>query len=350
MNLDLGNTLFRAWKITWHNKALWFFGFLAALASGGGSWNGGSRSSFNLPSSPSGYPRGVLPIPPQVGRWLDRLQQAGPTIIAIFLGVICVLLLLGLVIFLLALIGRGGLIGGAHLADANGHVTFGQAWGVGVHCLGRLFLINLPAWLLGLIIVLAFAAGLGVVALSLARAGAQGAMGMVLGVLACVVPVMCILVLLGILLAILIHFTQLAAVLEDLTPRAAYGRAWAVIKANIAPILILGIILLVIGAIFGIIIGLPALLIVAPLIVGIVGGAATRQGAPIAAGVAFALLCCGVYVPIALVLRSIFETWVLSAWTLAYQQFIGNTAASASPVVPASSAGTFPVVPSNPPN
>jgi hypothetical protein len=337
MNLDLGSTLSRAWKITWNNKILWFFGFLASLAGGGASYST-SAGQRNFPSGPSGLPSGTPNLPPQMGRWLEQLRQAGPMLIAIVLVVICLALIIGLVIFLLALVGRGGLIGGARLAQANGNVTFGEAWGAGTRYLGRLFLINLPALILGLIIAGAALGALAYVVFSLAGAEPGTFGGNMLGMVACLVPLFCIIAIVGVLLSILIHFAQLAAIVEDLTPRAAFSRAWTVIMGNIVGILLLGVILIVIGFVVGLILALPAAVIAGSLVLAVAGGAVMRQGAPIAASLAFALLCCAVYVPVAIVLRSILGTWTMSAWTLAYQQFIG---AGAAPVV------TYPVVPAD---
>ncbi len=339
MNIDFGQLLNRAWKITWNNKILWIFGVLAALGSGGGGGGGGGNSNFRTgPVQPS-------QLPGEWGRFLERLQQNGSTLIAISIAVICVFILIGLVIWLLSLIGRGGLIGGARLADANGRVAFGEAWSEGTRHLVRLVLLQIPLILLGLIVLLVVLVPVGLFVFSLVGSRAagefsQGQLGSLFAMLGCIFIVVCPLALVGILLRILIHFAQFAVVLEDQSPMAAYRRAWEVIKANIAPILILGIILIVAGFIIGLVISLPLLFVVVPMGAGFVASMALGQGAPIAAGIIFALVCCVVWVPVMLVLRGVFETWATSTWTLAYQQFIGPRADA--PAAP------YPVMPANP--
>jgi hypothetical protein len=333
MNLDLGNILSRAWKITWNNKILWLFGVLAALGSGGGG-NGGS-SNFNFRGNPSDLsPRGPN-LPPELERWFSDLRNVGPTILAIIIGVICVLFLIGLVVYVLSLLGQGGLIGGARLADANGHVTFGEAWELARRYAWRLFLINLPAILLGLlVVVIAIVTAVAVVGIFAGNAnpGPNSAIGVLIGVFACVVPLACVVGLVGLALRILIFFARFAVVLEDLAPMAALRRGWEILKSNFISILILGIILVIGGAVFGFIIALPLIVAVLPVVIGIIGTAATNQAMPLAAGGIFALVCCAVYVPVLIFLRGVFETWATSAWTLAYQQFIG--AHPAAPVAP----------------
>ena len=108
--MDFGATISRAFNIVLKHRALWVLGFLAALAGGGG---GGT--SFNLPSgrsvgSSTGTPSGQ--IPPEMQRFLDQLQQNSGAILAGAAGLICVLVLIGLVLRVISIIAEGGLIGG----------------------------------------------------------------------------------------------------------------------------------------------------------------------------------------------------------------------------------------------
>jgi hypothetical protein len=334
MNLDLGNILSRAWKITWNNKILWLFGVLAALNSGGGGGSG--NGNFNFRGTPSNYPSGGPNLPPEVGRWFSEFRNAGPTILAIIIGIICVLFLISLVVYILSLFGRGGLIGGARLADANGHITFGEAWALGRRYAWRLFIVDLPAVVLGILIVLIILIPvIGLITISGASVGdtpRNSMAGGLLALLACVVPLICIIGLAGLVLGILIFFARFAVVLEDLAPMAAFRRSWEIIKTNFVSILILGVILVVAGGVFGFIIALPLVLAVLPVVAGFVGTAVTQQAVSLAAGGVFALVCCAIYVPVLIFLRGVFETWATSAWTLAYQQFI--SAHPATPVAP----------------
>src|SRR5437867_2579364 len=131
MSLDFGAVLSRAWKITWDNKILWIFGILAGLGSGGGGYN--SNFSNLMPKGPGGRPN----LPPPLERFFNTVQP--PVLIAITGGLICLALIIGLVVLALSIIGRGGLIGGVQIAEANGKVTFGEAWQAGLSHFLNLF-------------------------------------------------------------------------------------------------------------------------------------------------------------------------------------------------------------------
>jgi hypothetical protein len=116
MNLDFGGTLRRAWQITWKHKVLWIFGILSALAGSRANLNfGGNRgprfnpNNFN-PNTPEAFP--------QLQRALPNLDQTA--IIAIVLGLVCVAAIIAITLYVLHVIGRGGLIGGIQLADSTG--------------------------------------------------------------------------------------------------------------------------------------------------------------------------------------------------------------------------------------
>jgi hypothetical protein len=113
----------------------------------------------------------------------------------------------------------------------------------------------------------------------------------------------------------------------------ALRRSWQVIRANVGPIIILGLILIVLGGILSFIIALPFFLAVVPVLIGMAGFANENQVVG-TGGIAFALVCCALYFPVALVLSGILETWRTAAWTLAYQQFTRSTAPGAQPPPP----------------
>jgi hypothetical protein len=319
MKLDFGAILSRAWKLTWENKVLWVFGILAALgngAAGGGGGSGGGGGGGGRDFGPGG-----VEVPPQVERFFDNPD---PRIIAVIIGVACVLVLIGLALFVLSIIGRGGLIGGIRLADDNGRVTFGEAWRVGLHNFWRVFLIGL---IVGVVVILL--AGLLLVPgifFSITIIG-----------LLCGLPLIFAFVVAAIVLGIVAYFAQMAAVIEDLSITTALNRAWEVIRANLGDIIVLGIILIVAQAVIGVVIALPLVLTLIPLAFAAFAFLNESQrvgvGGLIAAGVCFTA-----YLPVLIVLAGVLETWITSAWTLAYRQFIRPMAApgaQAAPIAPA---------------
>src|SRR5688500_4247405 len=113
MNLDIAGILGRAWRITWNNKALWLLGILASLAGGGVNFI--LHNNFRTDGTPGGQPGN---LPPELQQWLNQFEPN--VVLAIIAGLVCVGLLLTLAFIALSVIGRGGLIGGVQLANAQG--------------------------------------------------------------------------------------------------------------------------------------------------------------------------------------------------------------------------------------
>lgn len=318
MSIDFGGILTRAWQITWKHKVLWIFGILAGLANGASSSgsNSGYQFDYNDFQGAGGQPQ----LPLELQRFADQFDPN--TFVAIAIGLTCVALLIGLVLFVLSVIGRGGLIGGVQLAEANGAVTFGEAWGVGTSKFVTLFLIGL---LVGVVIFL-------LALLIIVPGTILSAVTFGIGLL-CFFPFLCVFIIVAILLGILTYFAQIAAVVENLGVMDALRRGWEIIRANVGSIIILGLILIVISAVLNFVIALPFFIAVAPALIGVIGFANENQVAGMG-GIAFALICCALYLPVALVLGGILETWVTASWTLAYQRFIRPTTPGAQPPPP----------------
>ncbi len=233
MNISYSSLLTKAWNITWKYKVLWFFGFLAALGGAGwGNSSGGSGPNFNFNfnsgTSSSNYRQGVYPrgdIPKEWQSAFDQLAKIDVnTWITVGVVAVCSLLLLGLVFWLLSIIGRGGLIGGILAADANGKVTFREAWDTGTRNFWRLFLIRLLTCGLGFI------------------------------------PMVCVSIIIGMVLKAWFAFMDYAVVAEKRGVGEAIGRSWTILRDNIGPAAILYIILF--GVSLGV--GLGLLILFAP--------------------------------------------------------------------------------------
>jgi len=316
MSLDFGAILTRAWKITWENKVLWIFGILAGLGSGGGSPDTGSRFS-NFGNGPDGQPP---ELPPRVEEFFNRFEPG--MVAAIIGGIICLAIIIFLVILALSIIGRGGLIGGVQIVEANGTVTFGEAWNAGLRHFWTLFLIGL---LVGVGIIV-----LGLILLVPGAILSAATMG--IGLL-CFFPLLCVFIIVAIILNIVAYFAQIAAVLEGLSVMEALRRSWELLRGNIGPIIILGIILAVVGFIINFVTFLPIILIVVPAMIGMIGLANESQAVG-TTSLAIAAACFCLYLPVLLVIGGILQTWVTSAWTLAYQQLTRPSASLGSMPAP----------------
>lgn len=303
--MDYSNLLTRAWRITWDHKILWLFGLLASLGQGGGGGGSGWRQSI-----PSGGGRGGPP-----GE-LNDLQGAFDRIPpAVWIGLAVVALLILLAVIVISTIGKGGLIGGIQIADAQGRVSFGEAWGQGLGNFGRIFLIGL---VLGL-------AGLALVLLTVVPGAVLTALTFGLGLI-CLIPLICAVVLAIIALGVVGNLAQIAAVLDQLSVTEAIGRAWSVITSNLGNVIVLAIILALVGGVAGFLIALPILAIVFPVMMGVLAGTLADSRGLAAGGFVLAGLCFLAYLPVLLVFQGILTTWTTSVWTLAYRQFTGRAA------------------------
>ena len=302
MNLDFGGVLRRAWQITWKHKILWIFGILSGLV-GRASYNGGGRPRFNpnnfVPNNPDAFPQ------------VRNLDQNA--IIAIALGLVCVGVIIAITLYVLHVIGRGGLIGGIQLADRTGQVSFGQAWGVGTQHFWTVLLIGLVVAIVALLI---------------------GSASFVAFLSVCLTPLACIGFLVIAVLGVFTYLAQIAAVTENLSVTDAFGRAWQVVQVNLGAVALMAVILVIVEAVAGFVIGLPFLFALAPLGVAV---AAYLSGAPQAATASaiVAGLCFVVWIPVAIILGGILETWVISTWTLTYQQLSGRPGSAVAPASPA---------------
>lgn len=297
MSLDYGNLLGRAWQITWKYKILWIFGILAGLGNGGGSPGGGGDRG---PSTNYQFNS------PQFEQWVNQIDRAA--MVAIVVGLLCLALLIAIVLIALQVIGRGGLIGGVLRAEAGQPVTFGDSWRAGLSKFWTLFLIGLVPSLFSLLTAVVVVAP-GVV-LSVLTFG--------LGFL-CLIPLVCVLAIVSVILNVIAYFGQIAAVVENLGVLEALRRAWALITANLGQIVVLGLILFFIGFGIGLVLVLPMLLTVAPAIIAAVGFANESRAVGYG-GLAFALVCCALYLPVLMVAGGILQTWLTATWTLAYKR------------------------------
>jgi len=308
MSLDYGAILRRAWQITWNNKILWLFGILAGLVAGN-SPNVGRR----LPDMNYRFDYQNPDLPPGLRRMLGGDLDPN-LILAIIAGLACLALVVFIVVLILSVIGRGGLIGGIRLADSQGKVSFGEAWAIGLRKFWVVFAIGLVVWIIGLLI-----------------SGAST----LLAATICLLPLACIGFLLVAVLGVWTQLAQIAAVKDDLDIFAALTRAWQVIRDNLASVVVLGLILVLIGIVAGFVLAAPVVFIAVPAAVGFIFLASSEAAIAGNIGIIVGGLCLVIYVPIAIIIGGILQTWVTAAWTLAYEQMSAARPAAAAPAAPA---------------
>jgi len=292
--MDFGYVLKRAWEIIWKFKVLWIFGILASCGQASGS--SGSNSGYRFSSHESN-------ISPQIQRFFNQLDLSVIAIL-IAIGIIIALALIVLAI-LLGTVGRVGLIRGTMKAEQGAErLTFGELWSDGLTYFWRVFGLNL---IIGLII---FA-----VILALFIVGAI-LTGLTLGLfLVCLIPLICLIIPVMWAVSVVIEQANVALVVENLSITEGIKRGWQVVWANLGTMIVMSLILILgVGLIGGAIIGLPLLVVAAPLVVGVTTGTAEaiRNGL-LVSGVFFII-----YLPVLLVLSGILRAYTSSAWTLTF--------------------------------
>lgn len=308
--MNYGEIFEKAWKIIWRHKVLWIFGILASCSTrSGGGGGGGQGFQYNFGRQDmQGIP--YQNLPPGMQQWFFNLERAieSGAIWAYIAGIIGVLIIVGLLLWLLFLVlgtfGRIGLIRGTWIADeSTERFTFGSLWRSSAHYFWRVFLYLIVFAILSFI--------LGVI--------------LAIPIILFTVCTLC----LGLLVVIAVSWfistwfelSLIAIVGEDLGVIDGIKRAWEVITKHLGPVVVVALILFIGAGLVGLLIGLPFLLVVIPILVGV--GAQARGGVTtglIAAGVLFLL-----YLPVAIFLYGVLQSYVTATWTLLYRRLTGRS-------------------------
>ncbi len=299
--MDYGKVIGRAWKITWRWKVLWVFGFLVGLGQGG---SGGSNNF----------------------RWVeDRWRGFGfveripPGVVVLLIALVCVGLLVGIVLWVLSVMGRGALVGGVQQVEEEGSTDLGRAWGVGVRRFWTLFgisvLTGLPIFILALLTVAAFVGPiLAEVGIS---AGRQEPTGIFALSCLCGAPICCATIMVAIVLSQIRMYAERAAVLESLGWMDAFQRGWQVLRENIGSTVVFWLVFFVIGLVFAAVVGGGLLALIAPFVVLL------TQTEP---GFWMLIPICGgglLFMVIGALVGSVVQTFTSATWTLAYREMVG---------------------------
>jgi hypothetical protein len=302
--MDFGNVLSRAWQIIWKHKVLWIFGILAGC-SGNSGFNVNWRSSY----------RGD--VPQQVQPYIDRFQNMSDGMIAAFvIGAILLGLIFIVVTVFLGTMGRIGRIRGTHQVEGSAtSLAFGDLFNGSMRYFWRVFGLNL---LVGLLVFLAV--------IILVVVFVFGSI-VTLGLFAlCAIPLVCLGVPIGWVISVVVEQASIAIVLEDLGIVEGLNRGWAVVKANVGPMILMWLVLgLGVGGIGGFILAIPVFVIVVPAMVGVMSQSQTATSG----GLLVAGLCFVAYLPVLIVLNGILRGYIETAWTLTFMRLTNRPAAAA---------------------
>ena len=312
--MDFVYVLRRAWEITWRHKALWLFGFLVSLGMVGRRIGTSSGNRWGQPA------RG---LPPEVQRLVADFSS-NPYFVAVAVALVLLGLIVSVGLALLGALGRAALVDQVRAAEDRGVVNLRAGWRAGGRHLWSVFLIRL---LLGLpVAVVALAGALPAVGTSLLIAGQErpevvipGIFAVSLVFLACLVPAICLAVLLSIPLSVLQRLAVRACVLEGYGVRESIVHAWGMLREHPGPLALTWLSLAGIGIGVMIVTGLPLALLVVSLVAVVW---LTAFVSP--------LLFIGLVLTIMLLewlagaaVSSVVETFTSALWTLAYRELTG---------------------------
>ena len=290
--MDYGKLLGRAWNIIWEQKFLILLGVLVALGGTGGGGNAGASTS--LPQGDVADFDFRLPALEQ-----DLGLPAGLIMVGV-IGFIGIALIVGIALWVLSTIARGGLVAGASAIDSGSASSFGSAFRAGWQKGWTLVGIGILPAIPGFILFVLGAAG-AVAYLGLARVNVGNATlppnGAVLGIVAALV---CLLVPVAVALSLLRTFANRACMLEGLGVFAAYRRGVEVLLENVGPALVLFLLQVAIGIGLAIALFLPQIL---------------------------TALCCALW-PVLLLVQGAVASFFSTLWTLAWREWTGLGQAS----------------------
>ena len=292
--MDYGNLFSKTWDIIWKNKFLILLGVLVALSGAGGG--SGNPSQF----AASGKDLDWQNLPRFDYEYGSPFQNLDLPIIAVggIVMLIIFLFLLGLVLWTVGTISRGGLISAVNEIELGNPTNFSEAfragWQKGWRLIGIGLVPAMPGFVLLLIGVAALVLFGGLEVLSRGDFSPAGLwVFMPVAVLACIlVPVMLILSLLRV-------FANRACMLEDLNVISSYRRGFEVLGDNLGPAALLFLLQIAISFGIGIMMLIPGILIA---------------------------LCCFLW-PVFLLVEGGFTAFYSTLWTLAWRGWTGMSVA-----------------------
>lgn len=299
-----------AWVITWHNKYLWWFGFLLSLSGSGGFFNY-HFGDFNQIENGGISPETKKQVVDFFASYADWII-VGSVALAIAL----------LFFLILGTIARGGLIKSIEKISKGEAIDFKTGFGEGKEYFWKLLFINLAIgiFLLALIATLSIP----IIFLFYGKAYILGSL-LAIGALIILIPVL-----------ILAHFSKIYGYIYAIMGNVSFGSAiengYLLFRKNLSASIIMSLLLMVAGIIFGI----TAILILIPFIVLFLIIGAVLYLIMQKIGVAIAAIFGGIaLIAIMLFLQSIFQTFLQTSWVLFFKEI-------ASPKIPETVAETVP--------
>jgi hypothetical protein len=288
--MDYGQLLSRTWNLIWEFKFLILLGVLVALGGGDSSLN------FNLNTGQS-----TEFNPPQDFNWefdedfdFERDFNVPNLVPALVIPFFLFGLLIGIALWVVATLARGGLISGVGALDAGLSSDFGTAWSAawqkGWRLLGISILPAIPALVTFVVGVISFVGVGGIGALL----GEDVAMPFGVGLGTVLVGATCVAFPIVLILGLLASFAYRACMFDDLGVFASYRHGFNVLTENIGEVIILFLIQVGISIVLGFLLLIPS-------------------------------ICCLLW-PVLLLVRGAIAAYFSTLWTLAWRRWTGVAA------------------------
>jgi hypothetical protein len=141
--------------------------------------------------------------------------------------------------------------------------------------------------------------------------------------LICLIPLSCLLIPALLIFGVYVMLTQVALVVEELDFSAAFSRSWQVLRENVANVIVLGLVLVVGGAVVGFVLSLPVLAAAVPALAALaIGGDEVVAG-----GIVLSVIGTLVLLPLLILVNGVIQTFASGAWTIAYRRMTGRRGA-----------------------
>jgi hypothetical protein len=318
--VNYGDLIRDAFRITLHNRYLWFFGFFAGgtgtnflgnVPSGGGNFN---FDNFQRSSSD------ISGLTAQVGQGLSET--------VVILGIVLVVLLIALFFIILAIISQGALADSVAAIDRGEGRRFGSAFTTGMgnfwRVLGYYVVFFLIA--LGLLMVIAIPVALliGGTFAATQSTGVRVSVAVVVGILAVL-----LLIVVFIPLSIIGQYALRNIVVRRERVLGSVGSGYGLFRHNIGRSLLLWLIQL--GISIGIGIAFILLLVIFGLILALPVIALAVPGYTTAAWIVGGIEGLLILLPILLVAAGAIGTFSHAYWTLAYLRLTAPPTPSPTP-------------------
>ncbi len=333
--MDLGRIISRSFEIARRYRALWLFGILLAIFGGesgnlsnGLNFRGGGGSPGVLPPSQPLPGAGLLEFP----------QIPSNTIIAIIAVVACIVLILLLLSIILRFVSRAALIGLVQELEAEQtaptvrrgfNIGFDRFWSL----LGIALWVNIPLFLISLVLILLAAAPLLASLIPLIQAGRtpEQAFGpAIAGVMSSVVLICCVallLILVGLVIQPFYQFFMRACVIGRRGALDSIREGYRLVRANLGNVILLYVVLIGLAIAYALIVVVLAFIMLAIVAgVSIAVGVAAQSSTP---GIIVGLVLGIPLLILFLVIAGLYQVFDSTMWTEGYL-------ALASPAAPLS--------------